>query len=238
MVTTEEKRPTLLTGSPMMDRSLGGGLPLGSLTLIEGSGDSGKSVLSQHLARGALNNEGAVAYYTTEDTVKGFLKQMASLQLDVAEDFLLGRLRVYPIRSPATQEIEAEVVFSLLAKHIKGLPEEFKTIIVDSVTMIVTHGTPMSVLDFFARCKEMCDDGWTITISAHNYAFEQELLGRLSSLCDAHLELRTEQVGEKLVKMLEVSKVRGTERSAGNVVGFEVEPGLGFKVIPFSRTKA
>ena len=40
-------RRVVSTGNSEIDKKLGGGIPLGSMTLIEGESDSGKSVLSQ-----------------------------------------------------------------------------------------------------------------------------------------------------------------------------------------------
>lgn len=57
-------------------------------------------------------------------------------------------------------------------------------------------------------------------------------------MCDAHLRLRVEEVGTQLVKVLEVSKVRGAAKSTGNIVSFDVEPGLGMKIIPVTKAKA
>ena len=57
-------------------------------------------------------------------------------------------------------------------------------------------------------------------------------------MCDAHLKLRIENMGSKLVKVLEVCKVRGAVMKTGNIVSFDVEPHWGIRVIPFSSTKA
>ena len=40
----ETKKKIISTGHPEIDKKLGGGLPIGSLTLIEGQSDAGKSV--------------------------------------------------------------------------------------------------------------------------------------------------------------------------------------------------
>ena len=64
------------------------------------------------------------------------------------------------------------------------------------------------------------------------------MLIRIRSLCDAHLRLRMEEVGERLVKVLEAAKVRNAERTTGNIVSFDVEPGLGIRIIPISKAKA
>jgi len=42
----------VITGERVLDEKLGGGLPCGSLTLVEGASSSGKSVLCQHLIYG------------------------------------------------------------------------------------------------------------------------------------------------------------------------------------------
>ncbi|MCX5998264.1 MAG: hypothetical protein NTU41_01375 [Chloroflexi bacterium] len=71
MTEEKEKRNVILTGVREVDEKLGGGIPVGSLGLIEGHSDAGKSVLSQQLTYGALvESQVWVVYYTTENTVK------------------------------------------------------------------------------------------------------------------------------------------------------------------------
>ncbi len=72
----------------------------------------------------------------------------------------------------------------------------------------------------------------------HTYALDSDTLVRVRSACDAHLKLTIEKVGDKLVKSLEVAKVRGASQNTGNVVAFEVEPEVGMKIMPISRAKA
>jgi len=71
----------------------------------------------------------------------------------------------------------------------------------------------------------------------HSHAVSKDFLVRLTSLCDAHLKLRTEEVGERLVKMMEVAKVRGATKTTGNIVSFEIEPGWGMRIIPLSKAR-
>ena len=92
-----ESIASVSTGQPDLDKKLGGGIPLGSLTLLEGQSDSGKSVVSQQLIWGSLQAGLTAVLFTTESTTKSFLRQMSSLNLDVMEFLLLGRLRIYPI---------------------------------------------------------------------------------------------------------------------------------------------
>ena len=228
---------SISTANVEIDKKMGGGIPIGSLTFIEGQSDAGKSVVSQQLCYGGLLSDVAVAYYTTENTVKSLISQMASLGMEAADYFLVDRLRIYPLQI-TSKEIESDYIFARLATHIEMLPEAFKLVVVDSLTNVVTHSQETNIIDFFIRCKEMCDEGRTIIPVVHSYAFDESMLIRIRSLCDAHLKLRLEEVGERLVKMMEVSKVRNAERTTGNIISFDVEPGMGMRIIPVSKAKA
>ena len=226
------------TGSKEIDKKLGGGIPLGSLVLLEGQSDAGKSVLSQHFANGALNARMSMAYYTTENTVKSLISQMASLDLDVTDYFLCDRVRIYPLEISMEQETQSQRAFQMLIDHFDSLPERFQLTLVDSLTALVAHSDDRAIIDFFASCKQLCDSGRTIIAVVHSYAFDDRMLIRVRSLCDAHLVLKMEQVGDRLVKILEVAKVRNADQSTGNIISFDVEPGLGMKIIPISKAKA
>ena len=108
---------TISTGNGEIDKKLGGGIPIGSLSLIEGQSDAGKSVLSQHLAYGSLLSEVGVAYYTTENTVKSLISQMGSLSLEITDHFLVDRLRIYPMQV-SSKDVNPEAVFAALSHHI------------------------------------------------------------------------------------------------------------------------
>ncbi len=68
--------------------------------------------------------------------------------------------------------------------------------------------------------------------------FSEQMFIRLRSICDAHMRLKVEEVGDQLVKALEVAKIRGAEKSTGNVISFEVEPNLGMRIVPITKAKA
>ena len=50
--------------------------------------------------------------------------------------------------------------------------------------------------------------------------------------------LKVTRAGSALVKTLEVAKIKGAESTTGNISGFQVEPGLGVRLIPISLAKA
>jgi flagellar protein FlaH len=232
----EEGVSTVSTGQPDLDKKLGGGIPLGSLTLIEGQSDSGKSVVSQQLIWGSLQAGLTVILFTTESTTKSFLRQMASLNLDVTEFLLLGRLRVYPI-AVGRRRLTPLQVFETITRAVKK-GSQVDLAVIDSLTTFVTRGSWEDTVTYFEHCQELCAENRTVINVASTYAFDDTTLARLRSMCDAHFTLRTEEVGDQLVKVLEVAKVRGASKTTGNIITFDIEPDLGIKVIPFSRTSA
>ena len=238
MATTQKKKKeTIVTEVSEVDDRLGGGIPLGSLCLIEGHSDSGKSVLCQHITNGTLlGGEISVAYYTTENSVRSLITQMESLAMNVMDHFLADRLRIFPLVFRSGMQ-GGQKPFFVLTHHIQNLPQDFKLVIVDSITLLVAHSNPVAIIDFFSRCKGLCDGGKTIIVVAHSYAFEEDMLARTRSLCDARFRFRLEQVGDSMIKLMEVLKVRGAERPTGDVVSFNIEPKMGMRVIPLAKAR-
>ena len=231
--TTKKRATVISTGNSEIDKKLGGGVPLGSMTLVEGESDSGKSVLSQQMIWGSLYDGFDVVLYTTENTVKSFIRQMNSLSLDVSDFLLLRKAKVFPIKA-AKSKLSVEQVFSALLAGIAAF-ERPTLAVVDSLTTFIGHASIEETMTYFETCKDYCDTGTTVINVVNSYAFGQADLARVRSICDAHLKLRTEQVGDLMVKVLEVAKVRGAELNTGNVVSFDVEPMLGMRIIPISK---
>ncbi|MDO8568712.1 MAG: ATPase domain-containing protein [Dehalococcoidales bacterium] len=237
-MTVGVKREVISTGVPDIDEKLGGGIPTGSLCLVEGHSDAGKSVLCQHLTYGTLSSgQVGVAYYTTENSIRSLISQMDSLSLFTRDYFLADHFRIHPLSFNSRFMKDGKKRFHWLTHHFYGLPPNYKLIIVDSITLLVSHSNPVAIIDFFSECKTQCDEGRTIILVAHSYAFDEDLLARTRSLCDARFRLRLEQVGDRMVKLLEVLKVRGADRPTGDIVSFDIEPKVGIRIIPLAKAR-
>ncbi|MGD9118423.1 MAG: ATPase domain-containing protein [Dehalococcoidia bacterium] len=233
----EDERPQgsiISTGHGEIDKKVGGGIPVGSLTLIEGQSDAGKSVFAQQMIWGSLRSQHKVLVFTTENSVKSLNTQMESLGLDITDALLLGWLRIYPVE---TSRMEVTGAFDFILQAIEHY-KNYNMVVVDSLTPVIAHTSVGAIIGYFEGCKRLCDDGKTIINIAHTYAFNEEVLARIRSACDAHFKLRIEEVADKLIKVLEVAKVRGADKNTGNVLSFEVEPGMGMRVMPISQAKA
>ncbi|RLC91828.1 MAG: flagellar accessory protein FlaH [Chloroflexi bacterium] len=172
--------------------------------------------------------------FTTENSVRSLNTQMESLGLDILDALLLGWLKVYPL---ATSKMELADTFGNILDAIEHHTGH-NMVVVDSLTPVIAHTTVGNIISYFEGCKKLCDRGKTIINIAHTYAFNEEVLARIRSVCDAHFRLRIQEVGDKLIKVLEVAKVRGADKNTGNILSFEVEPGMGMRVMPISQAKA
>jgi flagellar protein FlaH len=233
LVSPEDQETKLIsTGNHDLDSKIGGGVPIGSLTLIEGDSGAGKSVLSQQMMHGCLTEGNKLSLFTSENTVKSFVKQMRSLNLEVLDYLLLDQLRVFQIETARLGQAAPGTLMEAI-KQEKGR----QMIFLDSLTSSIPQSSDKEVLGFFESCKRLCGNNKTVIIVVHSHGVTRELLTRIRSLCDAHLRLRTEEAGNKLVKTLEATKVRGAEQATGNIISFEVEPGWGIRVIPLNKVK-
>jgi len=230
-----ENKEILTCGNMEMDKKMGGGIPAGSLTIIEGGNDTGKSVIAQQIMWGALQQGFIFANYTTENSIKSLLKQMDSLSLDVSDYFVFGALRIYPIHVDGSDFLEDLPYLDYIIADVKA--KQAEVILIDSLTVFVTSTSERDIINFFTRCKDVCDSGKTILLTVHTFAFGENLLTRVRSICDAHLSLKKEEVGDKLLKTMEVAKIRGAQKRTGNIIAFDVEPQFGVRIIPVSKAK-
>lgn len=224
------------TGKEDVDRSLGGGIPPRTLMLLEGPSASGKSTLAQQFLWGALTAGEKAALFTTEQTVHSFLRQMESLGEDVMSYYLLGHLQIFPF-TVQSEEMDPAELFLELTRRIAALAAA-RVVVLDSLSTFVSKAGGEQIQQFFTGCKSLCDDGKVIICTVHSGVFPEDTLTRVRSVCDGHLRLSVEKSGSQLLKTIEVAKIRGAEMNTGNISAFDIEPGLGIRIIPISRAKA
>jgi flagellar protein FlaH len=228
-------RKSISSHNVELDGKMGGGLPMGTLALVEGSSSAGKSVLCQQIMWGAVQDGFRVRCLTSENTVKSLVSQMASIDLDVLDYVLLGKMRIYPMALSSLGSRAPQALLNVIDSFT-----DYDILVIDSFTAALSNidgSSSAPILSFFERCKQITADGRTIILTLHNQVVDPELVSTLRSLCDAHLVLRSEQDGQRIVKLLEVAKVRGAASVTGAIVGFDVEPGWGMRIIPISKAR-
>ena len=213
------------TGNSNLDFRLGGGIPRGSLTLIDGQSGAGKSVFTQQLTYGALKYGRRVVLYSNENTKESLLSQMDSLGMDVTDHLARGKLQVLDI--PASRlDQQTSPNLDMLLRDIHRL-RDCDLVVVDSLTGFLGRPADEEVIPFLTHCKQFYSQGKTLVTTIHSNVFTDSALGRMVSICDVYLRLRIETAGDRLVKRLEVNKVRGASKVTGRIITFDVEPGVG-----------
>lgn len=239
---SEKKKHVLATGKAEFDKKFDDGIPLKSLTLIEGEHDTGKSIFTQQIIWGGMKQGLCIDIFSSETTPQAFLSQMENMHLDVSDYYAWGYVRLFPILGtgfdPEKEDI-AEVLQHLLS-HMKASDAEI--LIIDSITLFTEHKSSEVkstevIIDFFTGCKGLCDQGKTIFIALHPHAFVEDTLVRIRAVCDALITFKRALMGDKYLMVLEVVKIRGAHKTRENLVSFEVVPGAGIKIIPIAVAK-
>ena len=178
-----------------------------------------------------------MAYFSSEYTSTGLIKQMESIGLGAATSLKEGRLDIYPVQD-ADSDSEAGPMLGALALDIANVSSQSELVIVDAVTRLVSFCTSSDTMKFFSAMRNLCSKGKTVIIVSHSYAFDDNLLARVSDLCDTYLKMSTGKMRSKVLRVAELVKVDNVKLDSDNTISFEVEPGTGIKIIPYSRTKA
>lgn len=237
-----ERRSVVGMGSQQLNQMLGGGIPLGSLTFIEGTPKSGKSVLCQHTIHESLLDGHGVTCFVSDTTASDLRDQMRSIGLHVSAYVRSETLRIRPVIGPSLVEDPDHVftpdqMMGALAQEFERIPENH-VIIVDDITALASESEDRTTLRFFSSCRRLCDDGRTIILAAQSYAVDERMLLRLRDLCDAYLRLKVEQLGAKQGTTVEVVRANKVELHTSNIVSFEVRPEVGIQTVAFGRFSA
>jgi len=235
-----ESSDTILTfANPELDRRIGG-LPLPSLTLMEGSNDSGKTIFAQQITFGALQARKSVMYITTEDTGKGLISNMERLNWHVTDDYLGGIFKITSLNT-ADMKWDSEVskyYLVALINFIKQRATKYEIVIIDSITTLLTHAEQSDIIDFFSQCRLVVDGSKkTFIIILHPYALPQDLIARLRSFCDGHIIMEIKNIRDKNILSINVAKLKGASKAVNQFIAFEVSSTYGIKILPFSATK-
>jgi flagellar protein FlaH len=241
MTTTED---ATTTGMKEIAEALGGGIREGSLVMVEGEAKTGKSVICQYITSGILRSrQTSVAYFTKEYTPEGLVRQMESISLDISNYVKTDQFRVYPLYEGDVITNSKEFLQQLL-NNIARLPKRFQLIIVDAVTPLITRVNLDAKVDFIEVCKEMGKQDRSIVMVIDRHIYEGRSLTRVFEMSDYYLQLQSHdailepgQIDDRVIKVLNVTKMAGAERASQGGIRFEIKPGAGIQILPFLKVK-
>jgi len=211
------------------ERRLGGGIPSGSIVYIEGGYGAGKSVICQRLTYGFLENGHSVTYISSQLTTKNFINQMHTLDYPVAKSLFRRKLIFIPlfplINTPKPRYDFAERLMT--AKQLF----ETEIVVIDSFSSFIsTIKNGQKIFQMMSFFKKLSGLNKTIILTAHPDELNKDVLSMLRASSDIYLELTTKMLGGDVKHSIEVKKFVGARGSFGSIIGFRVEPKVGFVV--------
>ena len=203
-------------------------LPNRSLYVLQGVVGGGKSLISQRLVHGMLENGTKVLVITTELTTRGWIEQMESIGYGVTEEIRDGQLMVFS-RFGTVAEARLDV----------GLEEVLKSEAISQADVIVLDSASALMPDsldeaqrfqMMQNLRRISSEGRSIMLCVDPDEMDHKLLHSLRASAEVVLDLSTTLIGGDLKRNIIVTRFL---RAAGPVqtsVGWRVEPSMGFIV--------
>ena len=207
---------------------MGARLPNRSLWMVQGEVGGGKSLVSQRLIFGLLENGSKVLVITTELTTRGWIEQMESIGYPVTEYIANGRLLIFSRFGVIAETKEGVDLFDVLESEAI---EKSDVVVVDSASALMPTGLDTSQqLIALQKLRRVCSDSRSILLTIDPSEMDEKLLHKLRSSCEVLLDLNAGFVGGEIKRTIVVTRFL---RAAGPVqasVGWRVEPYMGFIV--------
>jgi flagellar protein FlaH len=219
MVKTPRRGSPICTGNSALDEALGGGIPVGSLTLIEGEAGMGKSALARQIIWEALQGGLILTLFTSEHCAQSLVGQMREVGLNVLDFLLRDQLSVYPLN---LGRLRAHALQTLLYAMKWGVRR--KVMVVDPLSAAFAHSSAEETRRFFKECKALCQGGSTVIVTLHSYDVTADLLDSIQPLCDVHLKLHPDDEYGASASTVEVCKARGNPAAPGTTITLDPEP--------------
>ncbi len=211
-----------------LSNAMGARLPNRSLWMIQGEVGSGKSLISQRLIYGLLENGSKVLVVTTELTTRGWIEQMESIGYPVTDFIASGKLMVFSRFGVIAEAKEGVDLFDVLES---GAIEKSDVVVVDSASALMPEGLePSQHLATLQKLRKVCSESRSLLLTIDPSEMDGKLLHKLRSTCEVLLDMKAGFVGGEIKRTIVVTRFL---RAAGPVqasVGWRVEPYMGFIV--------
>ncbi|MFL2968864.1 MAG: ATPase domain-containing protein [Candidatus Poseidoniaceae archaeon] len=211
-----------------LSNAMGARLPNRSLWMIQGEVGSGKSLVSQRLIFGLLENGSKILVVTTELTTRGWIEQMESIGYPVTEHIASGMLLVFSQFGVIAESKEGVDMFDVLESEAI---DKADVVVVDSASALLPTGLETSEqMQVLQRLRRVCSESRSLLLTVDPTEMDEKLLHKLRTSCEVLLDMRAGFVGGEIKRTIVVTRFL---RAAGPVqasVGWRVEPYMGFIV--------
>lgn len=217
-----------------LNRKIGGGLPIGSIVLVEGEDGAGKSAFSQRFAYGLCETGKNICYLTHELDLMGFLEQMASLGYNMDEHILSNRFAFIGV-SLDTEDKYVEKLMN--AKRMWNgeitILDGFNQLLRNDVEfkkLVKQNGEKDLSTKIVSSLKSRTRSEKTVILTIDPTDLNEEALSPFRSVADVYLKLNAVKVGGELQKTMDVKRFSGMGKQVGDSIGYSVRAGAGIVV--------
>ena len=211
-----------------LSNAMGARLPNRSLWMVQGEVGSGKSLVSQRLIYGLLENGSKILVVTTELTTRGWIEQMESIGYPVTDYIASGMLMVFSRFGVIAEAKEGVDLFDVLESDAV---EKADVVVIDSASSLIPEGIePSQYLTTLQKLRKICSESRSLLLTVDPTEMDGKLLHKLRSSCEVLLDLNAGFVGGEIKRTIVVTRFL---RAAGPVqasVGWRVAPYMGFIV--------
>lgn len=212
-----------------LHRRLGGGIPAGTIMLVEGDRGSGKSIFVQRLLYGFLMNGYTASYISSQYTTVEYIKQMESLGYGIIPFIIRKKLIFVSLYPLLTGVSEKRKFFSRLF----GEPRlwEPDIMIIDSFSSLFSREQdPSAVRDFLLYVKKMASLGKVIILTANIEEVDRDSLFVLEEASTMLVRLSVKVFGGDLKNSATIVKYNNAKGIFQKIIPFRVEPKVGLIV--------
>ncbi|MFO7926990.1 MAG: ATPase domain-containing protein [Halobacteriota archaeon] len=228
-----------------LNKELGGGIPRGSIVLIEGDYGAGKSAVSQRLAYGFCQEETTVSILSTELTIGGFLDQMHSLSYDVVDHvlnerllFLHANLETGGVLSNGGAESRMDLLTRLMEAKTMWMAD---VIVIDTFDAILRNDPTFealirkneerqAALEIISFFRDVISEGKIIVLTVDPSTVDGDAIGPFRAIADVFLELEMIEVGNDVRRQISVKRFAGMGEQVGDTIGYSVRSGTGIVI--------
>lgn len=211
-----------------LSNAMGARMPNRSLWMIQGEVGSGKSLISQRLIYGLLENGSKLLVITTELTTRGWIEQMESIGYPITEYIASGRLLVFSRFGVIAESKKGVEIFDVLNSDAV---EKADVVVVDSASALMPNELDSAEqVSVIQKLRKICSDSRSLLLTVDPVEIDEKLLHKLRSTCEVLLDMKAGFVGGEIKRTIVVTRFL---RAAGPVqatVGWRVEPYMGFIV--------
>ncbi|XGI83117.1 ATPase domain-containing protein [Halorutilales archaeon Cl-col2-1] len=220
-----------------LKENLGGGIPKGSIVVIEGEYSAGKSAISQRFTYGFCREGYTTTLLSSELTVQGFIDQMHSLGYDI-EEYLLNEQLLF-LHAYVDQQSEDQDLLSRLMNADTMWQSDI--VIIDTFDAILRNdGTfdslvrqneerqgALEIISFF---RDIIGEGKTIILTIDPTTLNEEVMSPFRAIADVHLELEMTEIGNETSRSIVVNRFSGMGEQVGDMIGYGVRPDIGIVI--------